>query len=192
MALPELYILRHGETVWNREGRMQGRRDSSLTEKGVVQARAIGRLLSARGLGPGTHQVISSPQGRARRTAEIAFGEAWEIAEDDRLAEICVGDWTGRTRTEVLAVDAHAFSEGDMMEFYANAPGGEGFASMWARARGFLDDLSAPTIVVTHGITSRFLRGVALGIDEHEIAELPGGQGVVHHIREGRTDLIQA
>lgn len=192
MNLPELYILRHGETVWNREGRMQGRMDSPLTETGEAQARAIGRLLQSKGLGPETHQVRSSPQGRARRTAEIAFGAIWEIAEDDRLVEICVGDWTGRTRSEVLEADANALGEGDMMEFYANAPDGEGFAPMWARAREFLGELTEPTIVVTHGITSRFLRAVALGVDEHGIAELPGGQGVVHHIREGRTDLIQA
>ncbi|MCB2120639.1 MAG: histidine phosphatase family protein, partial [Rhodobacteraceae bacterium] len=48
---PELYVLRHGETVWNAEGRMQGTLDSPLTERGCAQARRQGEILASLGLG---------------------------------------------------------------------------------------------------------------------------------------------
>ena len=81
---PELLILRHGETEWNREGRMQGALDSPLTYVGRAQALAQGAALRAAGIGP--VRWFSSPQGRALETARLASGEA-RVTADDRLRE---------------------------------------------------------------------------------------------------------
>ncbi len=65
-----ILLVRHGETEWNRERRYQGRFDLPLTERGVAQARAIGRLFAALP-DAAAASIVASPQGRARRTAKI-------------------------------------------------------------------------------------------------------------------------
>ncbi len=187
MDLPDLYLLRHGETTWNRAGRWQGRLDSPLTELGEAQARAQGALLAELGLDPGRVAFLTSPQGRARRTAEIVAevaGWTGDIAQDRRLSEIDVGDWTGLSRDEMRA-SVDLAPEAGFLALYALAPGGESFDALFARGRAFLADLEGPAIIVTHGITSRILRAVALGLDLVGAETLPGGQGVIHRVVRG-------
>lgn len=191
-SLPELLVIRHGETVWNRESRWQGELDSPLTELGERQARELGWLLADMGVTPATHEMRVSPQGRARATARlIARITGHGVFEDDRLREIGVGDFTGRTREEILAAtglgpDAH------FLDAYAKAPSGESFEAVMARVTELLADLSRPTVLVTHGITSRFLRTAALGLGLDRVDEVPGGQGVIHRIRQGQHDTLDA
>ena len=88
-----IYLIRHGQTVHNAEGRFQGGLDSPLTELGRAQARAVGKTLAGL-VGPET-PIVSSPLGRARQTAEIVratVGLTAPIQLDARLAEITVGD----------------------------------------------------------------------------------------------------
>ncbi len=187
MDHPDLYIIRHGETEWNRIHRWQGRLDSPLTDLGEAQAREVGALLADLGLDPGATGFYCSPQGRAARTAEIVAEVAgWPRAArpDPRLREIDVGQWTGKTRDEIRA-EAGLPEAADFMDYYAVAPGGEGFDAMRARAAAFLADLTGPAIIVTHGITSRFLRAVALGLDAGTTDALPGGQGCIHRVSRG-------
>lgn len=91
-----LYVLRHGETEWNREGRIQGARDSALTERGRAQAAAMGRALAVeleRNAGPTI--FLRSPLGRTRETSLIvgrSLGldpSCWR--DDERLVEVCYG-----------------------------------------------------------------------------------------------------
>lgn len=190
-GFPELYVLRHGETEWNRQGRWQGVLDSPLTETGREQARAVGALLTEIGVTPSTHRFFVSPQGRARQTARIVLDDAAEPVTDDRLSEIGVGDWAGMRRDEIIA--AAGLPPGtDFLEHYRVAPGGEPFEALYARVAAFLSDLTGPSVVVTHGITSRFLRAAALGWGVDRVGELPGGQGVVHRVRDGWHETLDA
>lgn len=181
MSLPEIYVIRHGETEWNREGRWQGDLDSPLTEKGQAQAHEIGLLLERLEITPDNHTFYTSPIGRARDTAaRILRGKAVPI-EDARLREIGVGGWTGVARDVIRAetgLDEHAH----FLDYYKAAPDGEGFEPMMTRAQGFLNTLTGPSVIITHGITSRFLRTIAMGWDISKIEQVPGGQGVIHHV----------
>lgn len=181
--LPPLVVLRHGETEWNRAGRWQGHLDSPLTPEGEAQARAMGELLRDMGLGgPGWARRVS-PTGRARRTAELLdLGHPFE--EDPDLREIGVGAFAGHTRDEIRAESGLPDTAG-FLEFYAAAPGGEGLEALWHRVGRVLDRLSGPTLIVTHGITSRFLRARALGLPIDRVLDVPGGQGVVHRVEGG-------
>jgi probable phosphoglycerate mutase len=187
---PELFVLRHGQTEWNAAGRMQGHLDSPLTPLGRDQARAQGRLLAAAGVTAAAFRLFCSPQHRARDTAGIAFaGLAAPVVTDIRLREISLGDWDGLTRAEIGArwpvrTDDHPFL------WYDNAPSGEGFAAVAVRVAAFLDDLAAPAVIVTHGMTSRFLRARVLGLDLQGAADLPGGQGVVYHLKDGTQRIL--
>ena len=186
MTCPELYILRHGETIWNREGRMQGALDSALTDLGQAQARAMGALLA--GVDLTGHRLYCSPLGRARATAALAFDRPPIL--DPRLREIEVGLWTGLTRPDILARWPGANEDEDMLEFYARAPGGEGFAALWDRVSAFLADLTGPAVIVTHGVTSRFLRTAALGLTPADLNGVPGGQGVIFRLRDRVHEVL--
>jgi len=190
---PEILVIRHGQTAWNRDGRWQGALDSPLTEAGISQAHAMARALVGLGVGEASHDLFHSPQGRAAHTARIiaaATGQA--LRAEPLLREIGVGDWAGLTRDEVdrrwPAPDPHEH----FLDRYARAPGGEPFADLWARVESLLRGLRRPAVLVTHGITSRFLRTCALGRDEAALADLPGGQGVVFRLRGGRHETLPA
>ena len=88
---PERYILRHGETVWNRQGRYQRRRDSPLTEKGRQQAVRQRKLLNAIETLP--IKVFVNPLGRTVETARLAVTFVDHLIMDDRLQELNFGKW---------------------------------------------------------------------------------------------------
>lgn len=184
-----LYVLRHGQTVWNKEHRIQGRLDSPLTEQGKAQAgfqNVILRKLDLTGF-----QAICSPQARAFHTASIALDGIFQtITTDSRLAEISVGEWEGLRRGDLVAGRPTDESEEDALWLYERAPGGEGFEALHTRCVDFLASLSGPSVLVTHGITSRMLRLIALGKDISQIAMLPGGQGVVYHVEEREMNCL--
>ena len=189
MTVPELYVLRHGETEWNREGRLQGHHDSPLTEEGRAQAARQHRILAGRDLSGFTFHL--SPLGRCLQTAGIALGGIAGLARtDDRLMEIGVGEWETRLRAD-LAAEGLIPGAADDPALYQTAPGGEGFSGLEVRCRSFLSDLDGPAVIVTHGITSRMLRSLALARDPLELLGLPGGQGNVFHIADGRSEELR-
>ena len=96
-------LARHGETPWNTEGRYQGQRDIALSATGEGQARALGERLRKLPI----TRAVASPLSRARRTAELALGEARAglLTLDPGLAEIAHGDWEGLLASEIRARD---------------------------------------------------------------------------------------
>lgn len=191
MPYPELYVLRHGETHWNAEKRMQGRLDSPLTKTGEAQAARQGEILQQ--AAPPNAPVFSSPQGRALRTAEIICGPDRPVLTDARLSEIDVGRWQGQLRSSLQIKGPLQETSDGPLALYEQAEGGEGFAALRRRCTSFLDDLeevTGPVILVTHGITSRMLRLVWLGWPTQRMADLPGGQGIVHHLKAGQARVL--
>ena len=98
-----IFLIRHGQTQFNREGRLQGRLDSELTQLGVEQARRMGRILRDFVEDPAAWRIASSPLRRAQHTAEIVREETGlgrPIELDERIAEVSGGEWEGLTRDE--------------------------------------------------------------------------------------------
>ncbi len=189
-ALPDLLLLRHGETLWNREGRMQGERDSGLTDLGRAQSAAAGLLLQALGVGPGTHVARTSPQGRAQETARVALGPlGLHAVPEPRLSEIAVGRWTGLTFAEIAAGWPGPPGEG-VLAGYARCPGGEALAEVASRAEAVLASLDGPAVLVSHGVTLRVLSSVALGLPLAAAEDLACPQGWVVRLRDGRWDPL--
>lgn len=185
----DILILRHGETEWNRVGRMQGALDSPLTELGRAQAKQQGRIL--RGLGLENPRWYVSPQGRAQQTARLASEmRAADLTDDPRLREIGMGDWSGMTRAQIADTRPDLFEDKDLMAYYGEAPGGECLQDLERRVTAFLDDIEGPTVIVTHGITSRALRCALLGIPVQRFHELGGGQGVVYRLSGAGYDCL--
>ncbi len=188
MKLPSLYLLRHGQTVWNLEGRLQGQLDSELTDLGRHQAQSQATILNLLSLPPDVGYHVS-PLGRTRHTAKLALGDV-PATFDARLMEIGAGDWEGRLRWEILPG-----SEADEklpFDMFADAPGGEGLIGLEARIRAFLSDLDAPAVIVSHGVAISMMRGLALGLDRQGMAALGNPQGVVIEITDGKEFIHEA
>ena len=181
--LPDLYMMRHGETLWNVEGRLQGRGDSPLSDRGIRQAGWLAHL--TRGI---DGFRVSSPLGRADQTARIVFGDRFR--HDARLSEICVGEFAGHLERDLRGRHPDLFRGGDLA-WYDRCPGGEGFAALEARCRAFLMDLIGPTLVVTHGITLRMLRCLALDQAPAHLAQGVIHQGGIHVIRNGAETVMR-
>ena len=185
MPYRPIYVMRHGETEWNAEGRFQGALNSPLTELGQQHAHQLAKTLAALALDQIDIRV--RPQGRAYETAAIALArQANFLRTDDRLREIEVGDWSGQVRADVTPSGLVLEDTPDgPIALYEHAPGGEGFAALRARCTAFLNDLTGPTICVTHGITSRMLRTVAMDQPSASLGSRPGGQGMVYVVENG-------
>ncbi|MCF2872731.1 histidine phosphatase family protein [Octadecabacter sp. G9-8] len=184
MTHPELYILRHGQTEWNATDRMQGWLNSPLTAKGEMDAARQGEIL--RGLDLAGFAFWCSPSGRAVQTAGIACPMAEAIHTDIRLREIGVGDWAGRYRAELPMPT----SDDPYMSQYEMAPNGEGLAAVDVRVRDFLASINGPTVLITHGITSRVIRNAVIGPDALANPSVHGGQGCVYHLKDGVQELL--
>ncbi|WP_299844305.1 histidine phosphatase family protein [uncultured Roseovarius sp.] len=181
---PKIWFLRHGQTEWNAVGRIQGRLNSDLTAQGIAdahkQADLIAPYIEEVLAGPGG--IYASPQGRAQETARIALnGYGFEL--DERLAEINTGEWEGKLRSEIDQANSD-------IETYASAPGGEGMAALQARVSGFLDTLSGPSIIVSHGILGKVLRGQVCGLDQAGMTALSNRQGCVYVLENGAEKIL--
>jgi broad specificity phosphatase PhoE len=184
MHYPPLYILRHGQTTWNAEQRIQGSLDSPLTSLGRSQALCQQRILSGCDLLGFT--ALSSPQERALETARIALDGLFDrIKTDNDLREIGVGAWEGHLRADLLSQAAIEREEEGALDLYVCAPEGEGFDALHVRCTAFLETLTGPAVLVTHGITSRMLRVILTGRSIDDLGGIDGGQGCVFHIKDG-------
>lgn len=178
-----LYLVRHGETDWNREGRLQGQHDIPLNGLGRAQAEEAGRRL--RELVPEVKDLdfVASPLGRARETMErlramLGLDPAL-YRSDARLRELSFGAWEGSTWKEVRARDpeASAARERDRWKFVP--PGGESYAMLAARAGPVLEGLAGSAVVVSHGGVARALLALRCRVSTHRAPRLDIWQGRV-------------
>lgn len=193
-----MYLLRHGETVWNTECRLQGRLDSPLTTRGIGQAQALGAVLAERIAGPSDYQIISSPLGRAWQTAVIVAGELnvapRSIAIEPRLAELAYGRWEGLTLDEIKEREGDAWDRRRADRWNVRVPGGESYAQVALRVRPWLSDIAETvrTIVVCHGVTSRVIRGLYAGLTREETLALPEPQDSLFLLSNGQIEQFVA
>jgi broad specificity phosphatase PhoE len=167
-----VYLARHGQTAYNKEGRFQGQQEVPLDDTGRVQAAA----LAERAAGYGFAALWCSPLLRARETADVVAARiGLAPREDARFMETDAGDWTNRSFTKVNAEAPELFAS------FANAepgfvfPGGESFVAQEARVGAALDDVeqgALPALVVCHGMVIRAALSVRIG------RWLPQGQRV--------------
>jgi len=191
--MPTIYYIRHGETEWNADGRLQGTQDIPLNDLGRKQAADAGFILAdlfARdGRSKQSLAFVASPLGRARSTMELVRGALKlppdEYTVDDRLREIGYGDWEGSTLKQMQASDPEVFAKRQADKWTVPPPGGESYAAVQIRMRDWYDSLLLDTVAVAHGGTARALM-VALGIETSaSAADLTIEQGAVYVFGDG-------
>jgi len=161
-----LFLLRHAQSVWNRERRYQGWTDSALTDLGRSQAEAAGKALAAEPL----VAVYASTLTRARDTAAaIAAPHGLPVHEDADFREMAFGAWEGRTLDEVRAEDPEDYRVWAETPDLFTAPGGETLADVKIRVLAALGRLRAAhegksVCLVAHGLSARVLILEALGL----------------------------
>ena len=118
----KLYIIRHGQTDWNVQGRIQGRQDIPLNAAGRSQAQMLAKGMEKR---PVT-AIYSSPQLRAMETAKaLAGNQGVEVIPLPELVEIGYGDWEGRTASDILTKERKLYEEWWQHPATVAPPGGE-------------------------------------------------------------------
>lgn len=192
MTNATIFLVRHGETEWNRARRYQGWSDSPLTARGLAQAEAIGRRLCALPEAAAA-EIVASPIGRARHTAEIiaeCLGHEMPLRFDDRLKEISLGSWDGLHRDEIAA-RAPGIFEHDYYEWYFRTSDGETYETFAERVAAWLAEAGdGPLIVVAHGIVTRVLRGLYAGLPRAVALSLPVPQDRIFRLAGGAIEEI--
>lgn len=189
-----LYLIRHGETLWNVQERFQGQGDSPLTERGRQQGDHIGRRLADDlGLPPGTSMpAYVSPLGRTRATAALVSAHVpLDISLEPRLMEVFFGKWEGMNRQEILA----SFETDQLdrpIDWQFHAPGGETIEAARARVGAWLAEAREPAVVVAHGLIGRLIRGIYAGLGHAETMELPVPQDGYFRLDGGAITYVSA
>lgn len=182
-----ILLVRHGETVWNRAGRVQGWRDSPLTELGAAQARALAERLADERV----EKLISSDLGRARETAgPIAGRLALAIELDPGLRERNYGIFEGRTYAEIERDDPEAYgflARRDVAYVIPAGESGVGFAARVLEALERIATLHAGhrVAVVTHGGVLGVLYRHAVRLPSDAQRDYALANASINHVRFG-------
>jgi len=125
-----IFLIRHGETEWNVKGVFRGRIDVPLSSVGVKQAEFLGKYLS----GVDFEAIYSSPLKRALETA-MAIARFQRGKVDDRLIDICYGDWKGKFEDEIKVAYPKLYYEWLRNPHKVKFPRGEGLSDVRLRLK---------------------------------------------------------
>ena len=193
-----LILVRHGESEWNRAGRIQGQVNSPLTDLGINQAKATRDYLSVILLNQQL-EIYTSPLDRALQTAEIiAQGIDYpsrKIIIEERLNDFNLGEISGTFGwdkvAEIFPEQAQLRLQ-DPMRFHPS--GGESGAEFEARLRSLLEDLmddGTLKLMVSHGIVNKFIRGILKNLSGKEMVELGESQNTIYRLEQGEETEIK-
>ena len=189
-----LYVVRHGETDWNRDARYQGQADIPLNETGRAQARRNGEILRPMMPQIANADFVSSPLARAIETARIlrtAMGLAPDtFRREPQLMEVHYGYWEGHLATELQVTDPEGVAAKALDPFGWRPRGGESYADLSDRIAAWLKTVERDTVAISHGGVSRVARGVVLGLDTLEVPYLDVPQDKVLILRDGEMGWL--
>ena len=184
-----LYLVRHGETDWNKDQRYQGQTDIPLNDTGRIQAARNGEILKSLMPGIASADFISSPLSRAIETMEIlrrGLGlDVKAYRTEPKLLEVHYGHWEGHLASELLRSDPEGVAGKNADVFGWRPRGGESYADLQDRISDWLQIVDRDTVAITHGGVSRVARGAVLGLDTSLVPTLEVSQDKVLVLRDG-------
>ncbi|HCG8620534.1 TPA: histidine phosphatase family protein [Vibrio parahaemolyticus] len=187
-----IFVLRHGETEFNADKKLQGHCNSSLTSKGSDQARRVGTTLKQY-VENRPFRVYSSTLGRALQTSQIVCEElnySYEnLNKEPRLKEFSLGEWEQRTIPSLEQEIPNLLAQND---WYLQAPNCETYESVRERLSRWLSDVAhdEDIVVVSHGLTGIVLRGLLLGMDYTQVWQQDLPQDAFFIIEDGRIARV--
>ncbi len=165
--MTKLYLVRHGETEWNKISRIQGKTDTELSDKGIKQAELLAKRLACEDI----DYIYSSSLKRALRTAEIIKSyKKCGIVKSDKYHEICLGPWEGMTINEIKEKYSEHFRVYSEDPANFNLPGAETFLDLSERTYSAIKEIvschkGSNILVVSHGTAIKAAIIRILGID---------------------------
>jgi broad specificity phosphatase PhoE len=193
---PLCYFVRHGQTGWNAEFRLQGQADTDMTDLGRSQAMRNGRRLAELVDAPEGFDFVASPLKRTRETMELVRAEMGlppaGYRTEPRLMEVHFGDWQGFTYPELEerqpGCTAARFQ--DKWGFVAPGSGGESYQMLLDRVRPWYEALDKPTICVTHGGVIRILFKLVENMQVADAAAMDVVQDRVLRLKNSRLEWL--
>ena len=187
-----IYLLRHGQTDYNREGRLQGQSESQLTELGMAQVQAMADLLKAQIGDAAGWRLLASPLKRTRQSAAIvAQALGLEVEIEPLLIEVGCGVWENQLYDDIRKTYPKDFT-GPGWCF--RSPDGERFEHVDDRVRAFLRGLPPEgerrVIAVAHGISGSLLRGAYLGLSSQATLIQDTPQDAIFRLTAGRVERL--
>ena len=195
----KIYLIRHGQTGWNKEGIFRGRIDVGLDETGLEQAKATGEALRTVKIAA----VYSSPLSRAVQTAEaVAMPHGLAVNQDDSFIDLNFGVWQGLSVKEVEARYPELYATWRKQPHKARFPEGEGLDEVRERAMAGLERLASThpqeetIVIVSHRVVTKLILCAALGLDNSHfwqitqdtccinLLEYTGGRYIIHLIND--------
>ena len=184
-----LYLIRHGETDWNKEARYQGQRDIPLNDTGRYQARRHGQILGSLLPEIASFDFVSSPLGRAVETMKLIRSglglEPNEFRTEPQIMELSYGHWEGELAAVLGEKDPRALPRRRAIHSAGGPKEGESYCDLQVRVAAWLDALERDTVAVTHGGVSRVARGAILGIETHRVPFLEAPQDAILKLTNG-------
>ena len=193
---PLVYFVRHGQTAWNAEYRLQGQADTDMTALGRSQADRNGRRLAELIDKPDDFDFVASPLRRTRETMERVRAAMRLPADgyrtDSRLVEVHFGDWQGFTFAELEAREPGSTAARlfDKWDFVPPGAGAESYETLLARVRPWFEALKCPTVCVTHGGVLRTIFRMVEGLPGNEAAALDILQDRVLRLENSRLEWL--
>jgi len=193
-----IIVIRHGETDWNKVGRMQGQMDIPLNDTGRSQARRNGFALAdyLRDTGKTAEDYIwhASPLGRTRETLELVRSSMRLPNEgcifDDRLKEFTFGDWEGEILHDLKKKAPEVYRARRADKWNYQPPNGESYEMLLTRVRPWLASTKGDIITVTHGGVIRVLWHLLENRSKETVTEETVAQEKVYVFRDGQACFI--
>ena len=166
--MTRLYLVRHGQTAWNKEQRFRGRADVPLDEVGLAECRALAQAYREQSF----DALYASPLTRCRQTLEpLARLRQLEIQTLEGLVDIDFGEWQGRPKNEIQAERPELFEQWMQTPAQVTFPGGESLAQVRERALAAVDRIhtehpDGTVVACTHRVVCKVLVCGLLGIPD--------------------------
>lgn len=192
-----VFFVRHGQTDWNAERRLQGQADTELNETGRKQATRNGELLRELIAEPAAFDFVSSPLRRTRHTMErirAAMGlDPAQYRTDDRLKELHFGDWEGHTFEELEEVDPGCFARRELDKWRFVPPGAraESYEALTERVRPLIEDIDRDTVCVAHGGILRAVLRLTGTLPPAACAAILVPQDQVLRWKDGKVEWVE-
>ena len=178
MSYPTIYLIRHGQTEWNLEGRYQGQEDSPLTQKGKEQARLNALKLKNNIDNFDEVKIFSSPLGRAKNTSFIVCDELGidrdTIVFDKRIEEFDYGIFEGELKYFCQNEYADIFQAREADKWWYEIEAGESYEIVTKRLKLWFDEVNDEKvlIVIAHEMINRALRGLYFDLEHNKTLKL--------------------
>ena len=191
--MTSVYLVRHGQTAWNKEEIFRGRTDVPLDETGLRQAELVGQYFK----GMKIHGIFASSLSRAWQTAEkVAEFHDLKVQPLEGILDMSFGNWEGRPHQEIREIDRKTYRQWVETPHLVRLPGGESLDDVRVRAMAAIEEVirthaGKTLILVTHRVVNKVLICGILGLDNSHFWQISQDTTAINLIqhRDGKYIL---